>query len=74
MVPLTLTTNTSTPEGSHNTQQDIRPRWGRLITTTLEQEYAFPMESLMLPSKPARKKIGNYQLEYQYSLREDKSN
>lgn len=45
MLPQTLTKNNSTPAGSHKTQQDIRPRWGRLITTTLEQEYAIPMES-----------------------------
>ena len=45
MLPLTLTTNTSTPAGSHSTQQDIRPRWGRLVNTSLEQEYTIPMES-----------------------------
>lgn len=31
---------------AHKTQQDIRPRWGRLITTSHEQEYAIPMESV----------------------------
>jgi hypothetical protein len=30
---------------AHKTQKDIRPRWGRLITTSLDQEYAIPMES-----------------------------
>ena len=30
---------------AHKTQQDIQPRWGRLITTSLDQEYAIPMES-----------------------------
>ncbi len=45
MLPQTLTKNNSTPAGSHKTQKDIRPRWGRLITTSLEQEYAILMES-----------------------------
>jgi hypothetical protein len=30
---------------AHNTQKDIRPRWGRLVNTSLEHEYAIPMES-----------------------------
>ncbi len=45
MLPQTLTTNTSPQSGSHKTQKDIRPRWGRLIITSLKQECAIPMES-----------------------------
>jgi hypothetical protein len=45
MLPQTLTTNTSTPSGSNITQKDIRPRWGRLISASLKQESAIPMES-----------------------------
>ena len=37
MLPQTLMKNNSTPAGSNKTQQDIRPHWGRLITTSLEQ-------------------------------------
>jgi hypothetical protein len=33
-------------EGPHKTQQDIRPRWGRSITTLLKQFYTIPMESM----------------------------
>ena len=37
MLPQKLTKNNSTPVGSHKTQQDIRPRWGRLNITSPEQ-------------------------------------
>ena len=45
MLPQTLTTNTSTQSGSDEKQKDIRPRWGRLISASLKQECAIPMES-----------------------------
>ena len=45
MLPQTLTKNNSTPAGSHKTQHDIRPRWGRLITTSTEQYCGIPMDT-----------------------------
>ena len=45
MLPQTMTTNTSTQSGSDKKQKDIRPRWGRLISTSPEQSCAIPMES-----------------------------